>query len=417
MGLSPGSVLTLQVPGSCRQQYTPLQLRFYFPTHVLLSGRHSIRLNRASESLGTAIGLLLEVQVMRTSNRVVAALALFVILPASVPGAMQSTCPPFQKDSPAEHEALTDSRTAQKEDTPCPARRVISNSINMELVYIGPGEFFMGAMSREAIAAAYGGGQGDYAQEEPMHWVQISDGFWMGRTEVTRGQFRRFVGETGYKTTAEVRGYGGGLTKDGWGWVKGLNWRSAGIDQRDDHPVVQVSWFDATEFCKWLSRKEQRRYALPTEAQWEYACRAGSETAFCWGDAVQGGQDYGNMADESTQRWIRSYRDITIDTSPWDDGYATPAPVASFKPNAWGLYDMHGNACEWCRDWYGYDYYAQRDGFDPTGPTAGVHRVLRGGSWVRHPRECRSGSRHSILPTFRSVGRGFRVVILASASN
>jgi len=373
------------------------------PEHV----NHSSRNSRAS-LLSAAIDLLLEVQGMGTINQIVATLSLFVILPASASGAKQPTRSPSQSDSSAERQAPTDSRTAL---------RITSNSINMELVYIGPGEFFMGAMSREAIAAAYGGGQGDYAQEEPMHWVQISDGLWMGRTEVTRGQFRRFIGETGYKTTAEVRGYGGGLTKDGWGWVKGLNWRSAGIDQRDDHPVVQVSWFDATEFCKWLSRKEQRRYALPTEAQWEYACQAGSETAFCWGDAVQGGQDYGNMADESTQRWIRNYRDITIDTSPWDDGYATTAPVASFKPNAWGLYDMHGNACEWCRDWYGYDYYAQRDGFDPTGPATGVHRVLRGGSWVRHPRECRSGSRHSILPTFRSIGRGFRVVLLESPSN
>jgi formylglycine-generating enzyme required for sulfatase activity len=244
--------------------------------------------------------------------------------------------------------------------------------------------------------------------------VQISEGFWMGRTEVTRGQFRRFVEDTGYETTADLRGYAGGMTKEGWRWVEGLNWQSAGIDQTDDHPVVQVSWFDAMEFCKWLSTKEQRRYTLPTEAQWEYACRAGGETAFCWGDAVQGGRDYANMADESTQRWIHSYRDMTIDKSPWDDGHATTAPVGRFKPNAWGLHDMHGNVCEWCSDWYAYDYYVHGEGFDPQGPATGGHRVLRGGSWVRHPRACRSASRHSILPTFRSVGRGFRVVYLES---
>jgi len=187
---------------------------------------------------------------MRTSRQAVAAWALFVILPASVLGATPPTTP---ADSPT-------------------ARRTMANSLGMELVYIEPGEFFMGAMSRKRIAATYGGPEGDYAQEEPLHWVQISAGFWMGRTEVTRGQFRRFVEKTGYQTTAEKRGYGGGFTKDGWGWVPGLNWQSPGIDQTDDHPVVQVSWFDATEFCRWLSKKEQRRYALPTEAQWEYAC-------------------------------------------------------------------------------------------------------------------------------------------------
>jgi len=142
-----------------------------------------------------------------------------------------------------------------------------------------------------------------------------------------------------------------------------------------------------------------------------------TETAFCWGDTVQGGRDYGNMADESTQRWIRSYRDVTIDISPWDDGYATTAPAASFKPNAWGLYDMHGNACEWCRDWYGYEYYQHSDAFDPQGPATGGHRVLRGGSWVRHPRACRAASRHSIAPTFRSVGRGLRVILREAPSN
>jgi formylglycine-generating enzyme required for sulfatase activity len=293
----------------------------------------------------------------------------------------------------------------------------MANSIGMELVYIGPGEFFMGVMSHQAIASRYGGDAGDYAHEEPLRSVEISEGFWMGQTEVTRAQFRRFVAATGYQTTAEVRGYAGGMTRDGWKWVSGLNWRVPGIEQTDEHPVVQVSWFDATAFCEWLSKQEQRRYVLPTEAQWEYACQAGRETAFCWGDTLQGGQEYANMADTSTQRWIRGYRDMTIETSPWDDGYPTTAPVASFKPNGWGLYDLHGNACEWCRDWYASDYYQHGDGLDPAGPALGGHRVLRGGSWVRHPRVCRTTSRHSIIPTFRSVGRGFRVVLCEMPSD
>jgi formylglycine-generating enzyme required for sulfatase activity len=287
----------------------------------------------------------------------------------------------------------------------------MTNSLGMELVYVESGEFMMGSASREELVDRYGGGAFDHGGEEPIHLVQISEGFWIGRTEVTRGQFRRFVEETGYETTAEQKGYAGGMSKLGWRWVRGLNWKSPGIEQTDEHPVVQVSWFDAAEFCKWLSKKEQRSYALPTEAQWEYACRAGSETAFPWGDDTASARDYGNMVDRSTQRWINSYLDMTIETSPWDDGYPTTAPVASFKPNAWGLYDMHGNACEWCSDWYGDDYYLRCTGFDPKGPKTGEIRVLRGGSWVRLPRICRSASRHNIVPTFRSVGRGFRVVL------
>ena len=347
----------------------------------------------------------------------VAALIVSVTLTASVSGAVSPAGYRSEKGSLEERPAAGDSRTARHGDVPTAPERTVSNSINMELVYIEPGEFFMGSVDREEIAARYGGGPGDYVQEEPLNWVLISEGFYMGRTEVTRGQFRRFVEATGYKTTADLRGHAGGMTKEGWGWVEGLNWQSAGIDQTDDHPVVQVSWFDAAEFCRWLSRKEQRRYALPTEAQWEYACKAGADTAFCWGDTVLGGSDYANMADEAAQRWIRRYRDMTIDTSPWDDGYGTTAPVGSFKPNAWGLYDMHGNVCEWCGDWYAGDYYQHNEGFDPGGPATGVFRVLRGGSWVRHPRACRSASRHSILPTFRSVGRGFRVVLLVSLSD
>ena len=161
---------------------------------------------------------------MKTSSQAVAAWALLVILPASVPGATPPTAP---ADSPT-------------------ARRIISNSLGMELVHIEPGEFFMGIMSREKTAATYGGGEGDYAQEEPLHWVQISEGFWMGRTEVTRGQFRRFVEETGYQTTADQRGYAGGFTKDGWGWVKGLNWQSpkpmAGITNQSIRPTI-IPWY------------------------------------------------------------------------------------------------------------------------------------------------------------------------------
>jgi formylglycine-generating enzyme required for sulfatase activity len=130
--------------------------------------------------------------------------------------------------------------------------------------------------------------------------------------------------------------------------VEGLNWRKPGFDQQSTHPVTCVSWDDATAFCQWLSREDGRTYRLPTEAEWEYACRAGTDTLFFWGDDPDAGEGYLNAADETGtpdgRSWTHKFN--------FKDGYAATSPVGRFKPNAFGLHDMLGNVWEWCSDWY-----------------------------------------------------------------
>ena len=192
----------------------------------------------------------------------------------------------------------------------------------------------------------------------------------MGVTEVTRGQFRLFVDAEGYRTEAEKDG------KGGYGWNERKNtfvqnprytWRNAGFEQTDEHPVVNVSWNDAVAFITWMSRKERASYRLPTEAEWEYACRAGSETwtRYCFGDD---GKVLGEYA------WYFA-----------NAGSGTH-PVGEKKPNAIGLYDMHGNVWEWCTDWFDADYYKQSPAEDPQGPKLTSLRVARGGGWHQGPR-------------------------------
>ena len=334
------------------------------------------------------------------------------ILLVSVSIARQPSCPACQKNSPADYKNGSSCGEALENETDSLPKDIILNSIGMKLKYIKPGEYMMGRfLPAKEVAAKYGGEAKYFQEEEPLHWVVIGKGFWMGQTEVTRGQFRKFVDETGYETTAERRNYGGGMSKVGWAWIGGLNWRSAGIPQTDEHPVVQVSWDDAMAFCQWLSKKESRQYRLPTEAELEYACRAGTETVFFWGDIMEDGKAFANMAEEAAERWINSYSSTFPDYCKWDDGYANTAPVGSFRPNAWGLYDMHGNISEWCSDWYDENYYLKSPSFDPIGPSTGTFRALRGGSWLRNPGNCRSAYRSRLLPDFRSIGRGFRVVL------
>ena len=126
------------------------------------------------------------------------------------------------------------------------------------------------------------------------------------------------------------------------------SWRNAGFEQTDEHPVVCMSWNDAVEFCKWLSRKEGKTYRLPTEAEWEYACRAGTTTRYYSGDDPETLAKVGNVADAAAKAKFPEWT-WTIKAS---DGYVFTAPVGRFKPNAFGLYDMHGNAGQWCADWY-----------------------------------------------------------------
>jgi formylglycine-generating enzyme required for sulfatase activity len=288
---------------------------------------------------------------------------------------------------------------------------VLKNSIGMRLVPIPAGEFLMG---NESLAA-------DDAQEiddeRPRHQVRITRSFHLGAHEVTVSQFRRFVSETGYETDSEqgtefVGAFGYDPQTGALGESAEYSWQSVGFDQTDDHPVVNVSWNDAVAFCEWLTRKEGRPYRLPTEAEWEYGCRSGTATAYFHGDESEGLALVANVADASAKAKFPDW-EWSIKAN---DGYDFSAPVGSFKPNAWGLYDMHGNVYEWCADFYAEDYYAHSPTDDPMGPSVGFDRVYRGGSWASEAANCRAASRSVDEPAGRSLVLGFRVVLDSRAS-
>ena len=200
-------------------------------------------------------------------------------------------------------------------------------------------------------------------------------------------------------------GFGWNPDKKSFDFNEKYSWRNVGFEQTDEHPVINLSWNDAVAFCKWLSRKEGNTYRLPTEAEWEYACRAGTTTRYYSGDDPEMLAKVGNVAD-ATAKAKFPYWKWTIKAS---DGYVFTSPVGSFRPNAFGLYDMHGNAWQWCTDWYGEKYYAASPTDDPSGPDSGEHRVLRGGSWFDGACFTRSATRDWITPFNRHYLTGFRV--------
>jgi formylglycine-generating enzyme required for sulfatase activity len=292
----------------------------------------------------------------------------------------------------------------------------LGGNVNLKMVLIPAGAFTMGSReSAEDTAAFFNKLDGvDHLKaaflqrEHPQHRVRITKPFYLGIYHVTRGQFRQFVNDTAYKTAAEKGEKPGGYGWDGdkkIGFNEKYSWRNAGFEQTDEHPVVNVSWNDAVAFCKWLSRKEGETYRLPTEAEWEYACRAGTTTRYYSGDDPETLAKVGNVADATAKKKFPHWK-YTIKGS---DGYVFTSPVGSFKPNAFGLYDMHGNASQWCADWYGADYYAASPANDPTGPDSGHYHVLRGGSWFTGPSSARSAERYSRAPEGLGCENGFRV--------
>jgi formylglycine-generating enzyme required for sulfatase activity len=255
----------------------------------------------------------------------------------------------------------------------------LTNVLGMKLVLVPAGQFDMGSPDTDALAKWI---------EKPRHQVRISRPFYLGAYEVTVAEFRAFVDFTGYRTEAESSGAGGSVynnqIKD-FEQVPALNWRNPGIarTQRDDEPVVQVSWNDAMAFCQWLSAKDGRSYRPPTEAEWEYACRAGTTTRWCTGD------------DPAELEQVARIQDAIH-------------PVGGKKPNAFGLYDMHGNVWEWCLDRCGP--YPRALVVDPTGAPSGRARVLRGGACNSTSVDrTRSASRLRQDPSFRFHRYGFRV--------
>ncbi len=226
--------------------------------------------------------------------------------------------------------------------------KIVVQSINYEMVYIPPGTFMMGSPSNDPKRDS----------DERQHRVTLSKGFYMGLTEVTQAQ-----------------------------WLKVMGNNPSGFGNCDDCPVEKVSWNDCHEFIRKLNRMEGTdKYRLPTEAEWEYACRAGSEGAYCFGNDTESLSQYAWYIDNSG---------------------AKTHPVAGKKPNAWGLYDMHGNVWEWCSDWYG-DYPSETV-TDPDGPSAGSSRLSRGGCWYFGTRLCRSALRGGFDPSLRDSYLGFRL--------
>ncbi|MHC4210971.1 MAG: SUMF1/EgtB/PvdO family nonheme iron enzyme [Planctomycetota bacterium] len=278
------------------------------------------------------------------------------------------------------------------------------NSLSQSLILIEPGEFEMGSPHAEPLRD----------EGEWQHAVRIAQAFWMSRVEVSRGQFAVFVKETGYITDAERAGWSHGLGGDGrWHQVDGIDWRNPGFTQSDSHPVVCVSLHDALTFCRWLSDREGRAYRLPTEAEWEYACRAGSATAYAWGDDVFDEVARTNAADKA---WTDRFPEAI--GFRWRDACVYTSPVGRFPANACGLFDMHGNVAEWCLDRYvQYGVEPVVDAVDPEALSAGdpAPRVLRGGSFAATPAHCRAAHRDAAPPDSSFVTVGFRVVMESDA--
>lgn len=273
------------------------------------------------------------------------------------------------------------------------------NSIGIKLVRLPAGEFLMGASESDGEARP---------DEKPQHRVRIEHPFEMGMHEVTLGQFRRFVEATNFKTLAEEDG--GGYAYDSTTQRLSLNhdssWKSTGFEQSDDHPVINICWHDAVAFCKWLTQVEGQSYRLPTEAEWEYACRAGTTTPWSTGAAFDTVQGSGNICDSN----LNAVYPFAKWTVAWSDGYAFTAPVGYFRPNAFGLYDMHGNVFEWCSDPWLLRDYAGNTIEDPDEKPEQGSRVVRGGSYLSLTTFTRSTDRVGLVDTMRNGIVGFRVV-------
>jgi len=295
-------------------------------------------------------------------------------------------------------------RPEARSDAMMSGTNLFTNSIGMELSKIPAGGFMMGNPDPTRFGP-YSRGEG------PQHQVEITRGYWMGRHEVTVGQFREFARRSGYLTECERKS----MQANGLNLETGevysspeWTWRTPGYIQEDSHPVVCVTWRDAQAFCEWLSRQEGRTYRLPTEAEWEYACRAGTETLFWTGDWPATLEGAANLADTALLEVYQKAEGC----SPWHDGFAFTAPAGHYTANFFGLYDMHGNVGEWCQDWYSSNYYEFSLMKDPTGPQQPtIWRVVRGASWYNGPMSSRSSGRHDGIATACSTTNGFRLVM------
>jgi formylglycine-generating enzyme required for sulfatase activity/serine/threonine protein kinase len=317
-------------------------------------------------------------------------------------GAPDLAIAPFDAEQAKQHQqAWADYLGVPVEKEVVLGRDKDGKDIKLTMVLVPPGEFLMGSTEKEranfleeAKAANDQWGMDRISKEGPQHRVRITRPFWLSRHEVTLGQFRQFAEETAYKTDGERDGKGGfGLFANRWSQDPRFVWNAdEGSKQADDHPVVNVSWNDATAFHQWLSKRHDGvKFALPTEAQWEYACRAGTTTAGHYGDSKEAVREYAWYAKQS--------------------GYKTH-PVGQLRPNGFGVYDIYGNAWEWCQDYWVRQYDEKLLGkisIDPLGPSEGKRRALRGAGWFHGASHCRSAIRNSDSPNHSDSNLGFRL--------
>ena len=260
-----------------------------------------------------------------------------------------------------------------------------------QMVAVPPGEFTMGSPPHED---RWEGGR-----EDPQHKVSISKGFALGRFEVTRAQYDSFVADTN-RPDAPCAVWDRGQ----WLAEPSRNWREPGFGQDQGHPVVCVSWNDALAYTQWLTRKTGKAYRLPSEAEWEYAARAGTLTARHWGEDAAGGCAFANQGDQSLRAALGL--DGVADC---DDRRVYTAPAGSYLPNPWGLFDMLGNAWEWTHDCWNPGYNgAPEDGSAWTVGDCSL-RVPRGGSWNSHQRNVRSANRGTYRADIGFFHIGFRL--------
>ena len=269
-----------------------------------------------------------------------------------------------------------------------------------EMVVVPAGSFMMGSPDGEE-------GRHSDGREGPRHRVTIAEPFAIGVYEVTRGQFAAFVEATGYDAGNSCYIWDGG-----WKLVDGRNWRLPGFAQSDDHPVVCVSWDDARAYVDWLNAELgfEDLYRLPSEAEWEYAARAGTESRRFWGDDLEDreGCAFANAADLTLKAELPDWPWSTMNCR---DGHVYTAEVGSFTANDFGLHDPLGNAWEWVQDCWNDSYAAAGRPDDGTVWTTGdcSQRVLRGGSWVDEPWDLRAADRGRLEPVGRLSNFGFRV--------
>jgi formylglycine-generating enzyme len=305
------------------------------------------------------------------------------------------------------------------------AETAYENTIGMRFVRVPAGKFLMGSNeSPEALAPDYPGYSrqrfADLKDEAPVHPVRISRAFFLGQYEVTLGQFKYFLEASGYipEPIADgTGGYGYNPAYDPATSVRGdafegrnprYSWKNPGFYQSNDHPVVNITWNDANAMAEWLSRKEGRHYRLPTEAEWEYACRAGTNARYYSGNEPESLTRIANTFDAASELFWPRWKTFAL---KGNDGAAFTAPVGQYLPNAFGLYDMLGNAWEWVSDWYGETYYAESPGVDPKGPSSGNQRVRRGGSWHTWSLYARCAFRNWNTPQTRYTLVGMRLLL------